>query len=798
MRNKNCKDCSLNESANHVCMWGQGPKNARVMVIGEAPGKNEDFRGIPFIGKAGQTLNLLLSDVKVNRDELYVTNAVKCRPRNNQTPGRKELLACRKYLLEEIKDVSPEYILCLGKSAISSLTKNFRLTLTQARVGKWRVNGSHVRATYHPAAILRTPYLYKVSSEDFGRFFQHSQNTKKIGQRYAIVPYLQMEATLRRYAAGSRVALDIETSQLSPFEVGAKIWTIALSNEAGHSDVFIVHHREKPNPDAEGTLRLFEKYLLNNPEVTIIGHNIKFDLLWFRKLGLKVRCKIFDTMIAYHLLDENYPNKTLKHLVHLFTDMGDYSKTIKAKMKDKKTYPDLHFPLKEMAFYNGADADGTYRLYKDFVVRLSREKLSRVMQFNMIILRTLIEMELNGIKVDQDTLHELDKEYEGKRKELERKIRKDLPELNLDSPKQIAVALYKTLKYPVYKRTPKGEPSVDEEALTYLATTNCKVAKFLIERRKVMKLLGTYIRGKASKIQTDGLIHTTFHLASNREVGDRGEKGGTVTGRLGSDMQQIPKVGGIKRMFVSRFEGGSICQADYSQIELRILAHYSEDAALISAFQDKDADIHRAVAAKVFSKPESEVTQLERANCKAITFGVIYGIGPTRLSEQIGSSISHANRFLRQWFDKFSQTESWIRKTERQIQATGIIETLFGRKRRLIGGTKTTAVGREVLRQGVNSPIQGSAVELTLLGMCLLQREIQKQKLKSLLLLNVHDSVVLDVPKSEVKVISSLVKDIFENPPLEKYFNFALKVPLKIDIKFGRTWGDTESYEAKP
>lgn len=795
MRNKSCTDCPLHEGAHHVCMWGKGPKNAKVMVIGEAPGKNEDLKGAPFVGKAGHVLNLLLSDAGVNRDELYITNAVRCRPPMNQTPTRKELLTCRKYLIEEIKEVNPEYIFCLGKSAISSLTRNFRIPLTQARVGKWRINGSHVRATYHPAAILRTPYLYKVASEDFGRFFHGEEPAQKTAQRYAIVPYTQMEDTLRRYASEGRAALDIETNQLSPFEVAPKIWTLALSNEKGSGHVFVIYHREKPNPDPQSTLKLIEKYIVGNPEFKVIGHNVKFDLLWLKSFGLNIRCKMFDTMVAYHLLDENYPNKSLKHLARLFTDMGDYAKAIKEKQRNKKEYPDMHFPLLEMAEYNGRDADATYRLYVNFHKRLEEENLLKVMSFNMEILRTLIVMEHNGIKVDQDILHELTQEYEGKRKELEAKIRRDLPDLNLDSNQQLAVALYKTLRYPIYKRTPKGSPSVDTEALQLLAKQNCRVAGLLVERRKVMKLLNTYIHGKAAKIQEDGLIHTTFHLSSNREGGERGDKGGTVTGRLGSDMQQIPKVGGIKRMFVSRFEDGLICQADYSQIELRVLAHVSQDKTMVALFQDPNADVHRAVAAKVFRKPESEVTPLERSKCKAISFGVVYGIGPAHLAEEIGSSVVYAKRFLREWYDQFPQTESYLRNEERNIQKVGITTTLFGRRRRLIGGTKATAVGREVLRQGVNSPIQGSAVELTLFSMCLLQRKIESMKLKSLILLNVHDSVVCDVPQNEKAQISKLIREIFENPPLKKYFNFELKVPLKIDIKFGRTWGETEAYE---
>lgn len=794
-RDRHCKACDLSKTCQWVCLWGDGPKQAKVMLIGEAPGRDEDAEGKPFIGKAGRLLEQIFGDVGLERKDVYITNAVKCRPPQNRTPTRKEITICRKYLVSEIEQVKPETIICLGVSAIKALTGDHRLSVSKARTTKYKYRGAHVRSTYHPASVFRTPYFYKVLQEDFSRFFGGAAPRKTARIQELVKPH-ELWKYLQAFATKGTVALDLETNGLDPFAKNARIWTVGFSMEEGESFVVPIHHRESPNPSPETSLAGINQWITSNPEMRVVGHNIKFDLKWLRQFGCEVKCKVFDTMIACHLLDENYPNKGLKHLAQIYTDMGDYSKELKTLAKEKDKYPDLHYPLKALVQYNGDDADATLRLYHVFTKMLAAEGLVKQMSFNMLILKTLIEMEFNGIKVNQATLYKLVTEYEGKLKEVTKFISKELPNVNPDSPKQLVEALYKSGRYKAWKTTEKGAPSTDEEALQGLAKyQKCEVAQKLIDRRKITKVLRTYLHGKAAQIGNDGRIHTTFHLASMREEGEFGERGGTVTGRLGSDMQQIPKVGGIKSMFESRFKNGLICQADYSQIELRVLAHFAQDKTMLQTFEDPKADIHRAIAAKVFRKEEADVTPLERSKCKAVNFGIVYCIGPARLAENIGTSTAQAQRFIREWYDQFPNVERWLRKTEEQVMRTGCVSTLFGRKRRLIGGTRATAIGREILRQGINSPIQGTASELTLFSMSLLLKRLKQENSKALLMLNVHDSVVLDLPASEKETVQHHIKTIFENPPIEKTFGVRLDCPLKIDIKFGRTWQECEEYE---
>lgn len=777
-------------------MWGDGPKKAYIMLIGEAPGKDEDAQGKPFVGKAGRLLSSILEEFGVKRSDVYIANAVKCRPPQNRTPKKPEIQVCRKYLVEEIRAVDPRLIICMGGTSIRSITGDHRLTVGKARTSKYKYFNASVRTTFHPASVFRVPYNYKLITEDLSRFLGVSKASKSASaDRQSLIRPSELKTYLQMFVRKGAVVLDIETSGLDPFAKDSKIWTVGFSCAEGESYVVPIFHKEGHNPDPQGSLDLISEYLLRNKNVRVIGHHIKFDLKWLMRFGAQVKCKVFDTMIAFHLLDENYPNKSLKHLAMVHTSMGDYAKDMVALRKKKEEYPDMQFPLEDMVKYNGNDCDATFRLYKVYALRLKEESLIRYMRFQMDVLKALLQMEINGMVVDQMRLNELVEEYTKKLKTVERNIRVDLGDINLDSPKQLAKALYEEKKYKVVKLTDGGSPSTDEEALAQLARyEKCKVAQNLIDRRKISKVLNTYLHGKAAQIKDDGKIHAEFRQASSRE-GE--ERGGTVTGRLSSDMQQIPKVGGIKSMFVSRFKGGLICQADYSQIELRVMAHFSRDPAMLDAFRRKDVDIHLSVASKVYRKPESEITKLERSHVKTINFGIIYCIGPKRLSDELECSERKAQKFMDEWFEAYPFVRSWIRQTEREVMDKGFVSTLFGRKRRLIGASRSDGVGREIIRQGVNSPIQGSAVDLTLFGMSLLHKKMLAEKLKSKLLLNVHDAIVADVHPSEVAFFEHEIPSIFENLPTKEAFDVELLVPLKIDVKFGKTWGDCEEYEKK-
>ena len=762
------------------------------MLIGEAFGAEEEKSGKPFIGKAGILLNKILASVSLDRSGVFITNAVKCRPPQNRPPSKKEILACRQYLITEIREVKPELIICLGGTALKALTQQFQISIQKARYKKWRIHNAQVRCTYHPAATFRTPYFFKLLLEDFRRFLDPDDEEKRTALIRTIVPRVQRQEYLG--ALSGPTAFDIETTGLDPFQKDSKIWTVGFSSKAGKAEVIPLWHPEGYNADPKETLAQIAE-VFKKEDLTIIGHNLKFDLRFVKVLckrydiPFRVDCQIFDTMIAFHLLDENYPNKSLKHLAMRYTDMGDYAKAIKELGKDKEKYKDMLFPLKLMAKYNGDDADCTLRLYQEFQERLVAEGLDKYMRFNMKILLTLLEMECNGVKVDREVVFKLEKKYQEELHALETRIKSELGDVLLTSPKQLSQALYVEKKYPIVVRTEKGAPSTSTEALDALAKFHkCKVAKDLLRFRSVHKLLSSYILRVEEKTSQDGMIHTTYHMASNREADGSDTRGGTVTGRLGSDMQQIPKEGGIKEMFVSRFKDGWICQADYSQIELRVLAHFTQDKNMIAAFAKEHVDIHRRVAAKIYHKTEEEVTDEERRRTKTINFGIAYCMGPMALAAQLNISETSAKRFIREWYANYPQVETWIKRTQLQVVKTGCIRTLFGRKRRLVGGNFSTSVGREVLRQGVNSPIQGTASELTLYSTYLLQRFLQTHKAKSKVMLNVHDSVIVDVHPSEKDSIAADITRIFTTPPIEKVFGVKFLVPLEIDVKMGRTW----------
>lgn len=786
LRDPNCKSCLLHKGAKTVCVGGRGPLNAKVVLVGEAPGREEDIAGKPFVGKAGKLLTSILDHFGVKEEEVYITNAVRCKPPENRQPSPLEIQACKKYLTHEIERIKPEKIICLGSTALKSVHGS-RDTLTKARTRTYQIWGSTVYVTYHPAAVFRNPYWLKLIYEDFANVFGPPKKIQ-LGTYEKVSP-LQAQELFEEVAQEGVVALDIETNGLNCYAQDPKIWTIGLSTKANHAYVIPIHHKEGNNPDPEGTLQALDRYLLRNKNVTIVGHNIKFDLRWLLVFGAKIQARVFDTMIAFHLLDENYPNKGLKHLAQKYVEMPFYDENIQAMRKKRKEFADQQFPLDEMIKYNGADCDATIRLYHFFNKHLEEEGLTKYMSFQMSVLKMLLGMEHAGIKVNKERLYELSKKYEGDLSDVERKIKKRTGDINLSSPAQLSRVLYNQLGFKAPLTTDKGAPSTNSESLDILQRTQkCAVAKDILQYRSITKLLGTYLHGIEGRIAADGLVHTTFQLASNRESDDRGSRGGTVTGRVGSDMQQIPRRGGIKSMFISRFKDGLICQADYSQIELRVLAHYSEDPHMIEAFTTEKVDIHRRVAAKIYRKAEEEVTKEERTRTKTINFGIAYCMGPEALANQLDISKNSAKRFIREWYDNFPAVEKWIKRMELTIIRRGFVTTLFGRKRRLMGATHHSAVGREILRQGINAPIQGTASEITLYATMRLHQYFERMKYRSKIMLNVHDSVVVDVHPNEKAHIPEDIRRIYTNLPLQERFGIQLKVPLEIEVKTGPTW----------
>uniref|UniRef100_A0A6M3K142 Putative DNA polymerase n=3 Tax=viral metagenome TaxID=1070528 RepID=A0A6M3K142_9ZZZZ len=626
-----------------------------------------------------------------------------------------------------------------------------------------------VIVTYHPSAANYKKVMANYIYSDISKGIDKATGiTVKTNSKYQLVNKDNLKEVVNRLYNHPIICADVETSSLDYMDKKAYLRSINMSIVPHESWIF------KPEQIEQVKEILYHKDL-------VINHNIKFDLQWLDRYGIKCKFKIFDTKVAKHLLDENYPDKSLERLAITELDMEE---EMKAKDGMKHHWKDGTEPTWEELRLCGADSDASLRLANKYLPMLKEEGLWSLMKMEMKVLKTLTRMELFGFKIDRKVHKELTEDYANKISDGERVVQRLVGDINLNSPLQLADVLYKELKLPILIRTQKKAPACNEEALKLLLENTKRkstreILQAILDYRGVAKLYNTYLVGltKNNLLKWDDKVHCDFKIT------------GTVTGRLSCsepNLENIPRDGDIKRMFISSFPKGWIWQADYSQIELRVLAHYSNDKNLIRAFEE-GRDIHREVASKVFHKPYDEVTDKERKFTKQVNFGIVYLISPPGLASKLGCSMNEAKQLIDDWFNEFPRAKEWIRERKESIITTGKSICLSGRIRRLYGVDMESKEGREAIRQGVNSPIQGGAGDITKYNMYRLDRRLKKDGLKSRVINNVHDAVMGDSPdKEEVMECIKATRELFKEAQVP------MRVPLGVEIKIGRNWKDLE------
>lgn len=499
--------------------------------------------------------------------------------------------------------------------------------------------------------------------------------------------------------------------------------------------------------------------LLSEADIKKITHNIKEAKISLLKKGIDIKGFYFDTMLAAYLIDSAIPEFSLSELAFRF--------------------------LEERVSENTSAEDGLGIILK--LAPLLKEKIKDnrldglFYNLEMPLALALASMELNGVKVDIDSLGLLSKEITERLIKLIDEIYalNDGDEFNINSPKQLAMVLFEKLKLPVIKRTKTGI-STDEEVLGRLSKEH-KLPRLILEYRKLIKLKNTYVDSLPALIDPETKrIHATF------------DQVGTETGRLSSNnpnLQNIPVRGPmaeiIRKSFIAE-EGNFLISADYSQIELRVLAHFSEDEALILAFK-KDSDIHRYTAALIFQVEENLVSDEMREIAKRINFGIVYGMGSFSLSKDLNISQEEAKIFIDSYFLRYPKVKNFI---DRQIKLTkelGYAKTILGRIRYLSGiSSKNNSLRTFAERQAVNSPIQGSAADIIKLAMVDIDRLIEENRLGAKMIMQIHDELVFEVREPDLEKLIDLIKDRMENV-------YKLIVPLKVNIKKGENWQETET-----
>ena len=592
-----------------------------------------------------------------------------------------------------------------------------------------------------------------------------------------------LAALVAQMARQNAIALDLETTHVWPR--WAEIVGFSFSwqdNEAWY--VPVAGPRGERFLNREETLRALRP-VLEDPAIEKVGQNLKYDTIVLRGAGVTLSGMAFDTMVASYLLDAGQRSHNLDDLAKRYLGSGKTSiSTLIGSGKSQRRMDEV--PIALVAPYACDDALLVWQLRPLLARRLEQEGLKPLFtDLEIPLIEVLVELEYNGIRVDCDRLEQLSQRFSKQLDALELEIY-DLAghPFNIASPKQLQQVLFDEQKLPVLSRTKTG-PSTEADVLEELAHVHPLPAK-IVEYRQYAKLQGTYVDALPQMVHPrTGRIHASFHQAV------------AATGRLSSsdpNLQNIPvrtEAGReIRSAFVPGLAGWLLLAADYSQIELRVLAHYSGDEHLCEAFA-RDEDIHARVASQVYGVPLEQVTEDMRRQAKTVNFGVIYGQSPFGLAKQLGISKEDAASFIDAYFAGYPGIETFLRRVLEECHKSGYVTTILGR-RRAISGVRPDAGRQRNLpeRTAINTVIQGSAADLIKLAMVAILRRLREEKSPARMLLQIHDELVFETPEDRVDELAALaIKEMSEAHPLS--------VPLRVDVKVGPNWADAKRWNAK-
>ncbi len=576
----------------------------------------------------------------------------------------------------------------------------------------------------------------------------------------------------------NELSIDLETTSRLPME--AKIVGFALTPAGGKAYYIPVGHINiDENTDQLNIEKVIDKLkpVLEDPSIKKIGQNLKYESVVLRNYDIELKGIFFDTIIAAHLLDSSLTSYKLDKLSKLYLGhtMISYD-DVTGKGKDRINFSEVELDLARK--YACEDSDIAFLLYKKLFALLKENNLLDVYQNKLIkYIDVLSDMEFTGVKIDIGFLKNLSEEFQEKLDGITNDIYITVGnKFNINSPLQLRKVLFEQLNLPSRKKTKKGEPSTDSEVLKDLSKFH-EVPDLILKHRALTKLKSTYVDSLPRLVNPKtNKIHTSFHPV------------GTSTGRLSSsdpNLQNIPikteDGRRIRKAFISE-ENYSILSADYSQIELRLLAHFSKDETLIEAFK-QDQDIHRRTASEIFNVTEDEVTSEMRRLAKNINFGIIYGISSYGLSRQLGTSVSISKEYMDKYFNKYSKVKDYMDASIRDAQNKGYSETIIGRRRPIKELESKNSVQRGFgERAAINTPIQGSAADIINISMIGIFNKLQ-DKYKSKMILQVHDELLFEVYDKELEGVSQLIKTEMESA-------WELRVPLKVDIGVGKNWAE--------
>ncbi len=645
-------------------------------------------------------------------------------------------------------------------------------------------------ATIHPEIPIDMPVKNLKQGEpewdklmEFFRRFNFSsfmklipeQNTAAPGKTEYIAVFDEEKLEQAIQDVTDEISIDTETTSKSP--VTAELVGISFSiNPAKAYYIPLTHSylgapRQMSKEAAFGKL----KEVLENPGIKKAGHNIKYDLIVLKNEGINLKCLSFDTMLASYLLN---PNKANHNLEDVCLDYLGIKKSSFNDVTDKGKLNFREVPVDDATQYSGEDAAAVLKLKKQLAPVLEKEELAKL--FNDIevpLIEVLADMEMAGVKINASLMNDFSGQLQSELASIEKRIYFIAgEEFNINSPKQLQEILFEKLGLKTIKKTKTGY-STDIEVLEQLATEH-ELPREIIEHRTLSKLKNTYVDALPKLINPGtSRLHTSF----NQTI--------TATGRLSSsepNLQNIPIRGNwgvkIREAFIAE-SGHLLLSSDYSQIELRVLAHLSKDQGFIEVFQH-DGDIHTRTAIELFGVPAGEVTPEMRRRAKTVNFGIVYGISPFGLGKQLGIPPDEARAYIDTFFVKHAGVKKYMDQAIEQAAEKGFVLTMFNRKRQI---PELRSANKNIQQLGerlaINTPVQGSAADIIKISMLNIWRRLKKEKFKTRMLLQVHDELLFEIPEEEKDTIVPLVREEMENA-------VKLDVPLKVDIGAGKNWAE--------
>jgi len=766
------------------CVYNRYPKippsttfNTDIAIVGEAPGSEEIARKIPFVGPAGQLLNKALKTVQLpDREEMFVTNALLCRPPQQKPKLKQAIRQCQKRLIGELELVKPRLIIALGNIAMHSLMDDFDLKISkeQGRIMESPfLPGTKIIPMLHPAAVLRAPGDYKLlfgTMQYAAKVYAGADIPDPGKVQWEVVETEQdFQRMMNVLSTKKKVAADIETTGLNPRRDDILVVGVAYDK----NKVFVLR------PD------MLRREMFEIPGLEWIWHNGKFDIQFLRRRGLPAMGH-HDTMLLSYCLNEHTGIHDLGQLSTRILGAPPYKHKVKSKV-GKKGFAEL--PEPDLFERVAEDADYTLQIFDTLHEKVcANEQLKRL--YNRIMIpgsAFLRRVQRNGIYVNQDLLQEYKREYQQHLSEILDRIldiaqplwdpekykrdtgAKSAPEVfNPGSTYQLAWLLYDVLR--LKPRGRKKGRSTDAEMLSKMEGMH-PIIDEMLEYRSVAKELSTYIEGVEKHIADDGRVHTTFKLH------------GTVTGRLSSaepNVQNQPKRKPKVRNIFQAPPGKRLLEVDYKGAELRVLAHISGDPDLRTCFIE-GRDLHAEVA---------EALQAPRIRAKAVNFGIAYGRTEYSFAEEFGVSVEEARQYLYDWFARFPKAKEYMDGCARAVVEGRTLVTPFGRHRRF--GLITSENLSELQNESKNFVIQSVASDLTLMSAMRAEKPLRDLGVKIINL--VHDSILLECPDDDgvTREAMHVLDDIMSKVPKEE---LGTDVPFGIDFGVGYQWGNLEEVE---